>query len=426
MQISITKLPKSTAELTVEISTDEFSSFLDKAAEKISQEKKIPGFRPGKVPFHILVQEIGQMPIWQEAAEIAVRETYSKAVLEKELETVAQPKIEIQKLAPNNPFVYKATAVLLPEVKLADYQKIKVKKNQIKIAEIDIEKTLEDLQKGQARETLVDRASRQGDKLIIDLEIFQNKVPLKNGKTKNFSLVIGQDWLTPGLSENLAGLKKDEEKEFELKIPEKHFDKNLAGRRVDFKVKVNSVYEIDLPEIDDKFAQNLGNFKTLADLKEQLKKNLEKEAAVEEGERLEQEILKNLVEKSEFEEMPEILIDHEKEKMLIELEATLTRQNLKFEDYLSHIKKTRDQLKEEFTPGARERIKTALVLRAIAKKEKMRVPDSDVEKEQNMTLELYKDKPEVQEKVRSEAYKNYLKNVLTTRRVIDYLKNLCV
>jgi trigger factor len=422
MDIKITEQPKSTVELIIKVSVNEFKPYLNKAAEKISQEQKIPGFRPGKVPYDILKQRVGEMTIWQEAAEIAISHTFWQAVQEKKLETIGPPKIAIQKLAPNNPLVYKATVALLPKVKLADYKKLKVKRREVKVKDEEVTKTLKDLQKMHAKETLVDRTIGQGDKAVIDLTLSQDKVPLENGKTKNFSVTVGQDWLVPGFSKNLVGLKKDETKKFQLKFPEKHFDKKLAGKLIDFEVKVNSIYEVSLPEMNDELAQSLGNLKTLEDLQAQIRKNLEDQAKMKEDQRFELEILEKLIQISNFEEIPDVLLENEKEKMLMELETSITGQNLKFEDYLSHIKKTKEQLKKEFAPKAEKRVKTALAIRQIAQQEDIKIDNKTVNQEIEKSLETYKDKPDVQKKVRSEAYQNYLRNILATRKVIEYLK----
>lgn len=422
MDIKVTRQPKSANELVIEVPVNELKPYLDRAAEKISQEQKIPGFRPGKVPYDVLKQRVGEMTIWQEAAEIAISHTFWQAVQEKKLETIGPPKIAIQKLAPNNPLVYKATVALLPKVKLADYKKLKVKRREVKVKDEEVTKTLKDLRKMHARETLVDRTIGQGDKAVIDLTLSQDKVPLENGKTKNFSITVGQDRLIPGFSKNLVGLKKDETKKFQLKFPEKHFDKKLAGKLIDFEVKVNSVYEVSLPEMNDKLAQSLGSFKTLEDLQAQIRKNLEDQAKMKEDQRFELEILEKLIQTSNFEEIPDVLLENEKEKMLMELEASITGQNLKFEDYLSHIKKTKEELKKEFTPKAEKRVKTALAIRQIAQQENIKIDDKIVNQEIEKSLETYKDKPDVQKKVRSEAYQNYLRNVLATRKVIEYLK----
>ena len=422
MDIKVTRQPKSANELVIEVPVNELKPYLDRAAEKISQEQKIPGFRPGKVPYDVLKQRVGEMTIWQEAAEIAISHTFWQAVQAKKLETIGPPKIAIQKLAPNNPLVYKATVALLPEVKLADYKKLKVKRREVKVKDEEVTKTLKDLRKMHARETLVDRTIGQGDKAVIDLTLSQDKVPLENGKAKNFSITVGQDRLIPGFSKNLVGLKKDETKKFQLKFPEKHFDKKLAGKLIDFEVKVNSVYEVSLPEMNDKLAQSLGSFKTLEDLQAQIRKNLEDQAKMKEDQRFELEILEKLIQTSNFEEIPDVLLENEKEKMLMELEASITGQNLKFEDYLSHIKKTKEELKKEFTPKAEKRVKTALAIRQIAQQENIKIDDKTVNQEIEKSLETYKDKPDVQKKVRSEAYQNYLRNVLATRKVIEYLK----
>ena len=421
MNIDVKKLPKNLIEIIAELRPEEMEPFNNEALAELARNIQVPGFRPGKAPLEMVRPQIDEIKILEKAAELAVNKKYPEILVKENLNPAGPPKVDVQKLAPGNPLVFKLTIPLVPKVTLGNWKKIKVKRKKIEPDQKEIEKTLETLQESRRKEHLVNRPAKSGDRVDIDMNLSLDKVPLENGQVKNLTVILGKDYYVPGLSSNLEGLKKGREKEFSLHFPETHYDKKLAGRKVDFKVKINEVYQIDLPPLDDKFAKNLG-FENLVNLKDHLKKSLEAQAKNKEEERVEIEILKELVARSHFEEIPDILVSHELDKMLAELAQNLEAQNLKFEDYLISIKKTEEDLRKGLVSQAEERIKTALVIREIAREEKIEVQEEEVKSQLDKISELYKDKKEILEKFTSEAGQSYLKNMLINRKVVELLK----
>ena len=422
IDIKVKRLPQNLLELIIELNPNEFDTFLKRAEEEFSLRTSIPGFRPGKVPLEILRREIGETKIYEKAIQMAIEETYWQVVKEKKLEPISLPKIEILKFAKGNPFIYKVLVSLLPQVKIGDLKKIRVERKKIEIKEKEVEKLLSELRISRRKEILVERPAQKGDRLEIDLEMFFNKVPLEGGRRENVSYLLGESYYIPGLEKNLIGAKKGEIKEFSLDYPENFYDQKLAGKNIDFKIKINSIYQIELPPLDDSFAQSLGNFKNLTELKKQLKSNLEKERQIKEEERLELEILEKSIELSIFEEIPEILLIEEKEKMLSELERSLEIANLKLDDYLLHLKKTKDDLKKEFTPQAEKRVKTVLMIRKIVKEHNLSIEEGKLNQEINRLINYYKYDTEIQRNIRTDEFRNYLRNVILNRKAIDWLK----
>ena len=426
MKTEVKKIERGQAELTVELTVEEYQPFLEQAAKKISENLKIPGFRPGKAGFSIIKQKVGEAEIWQEALEPAVQKTFVKALDEQKLITVGSPNIDVVKLAPENPVIYKATVSLLPEVELGDYSKIEIKSKPVEVKNEEVKKALTNLQKMRAKESLVDREAKKGDKIDFDFETFMDKVPIENGKNEKFQLVIGEGNFIPGFEDNLIGLKKDETKEFELEFPKNYHQKNLAGRLADFKVKVNSVYQMELPELNDEFAKNLGPFKSVQELEDKIKENISQDAKLKEDHRLEEEMLDKLIEQSKFSDIPDILVDSEAKKMVHELEHNLADQGLNFDDYLSHIKKTREELLLDFTPQAIKRIKSALIIRQVGEQEKIKPTEKDIDIEVEKSKAMYQNNPEIEKQLNDLAYRGYLRNILTSQKVIAHLKSKMV
>jgi len=273
------------------------------------------------------------------------------------------------------------------------------------------------------QEKTVLRAAQKGDKVKIDLDLFHDKVPLENGQIKDMEIILGDSKeYFPGLNKQILGRKKGEIAEFSAPYPSSHPDKKVAGKKIDFRAKIKEIYQIDLPEIDDQFAQSIGQFKNLEELKKQIKKNLEEKENLKENQRQEIEIVQKLIAQTKFEEIPESLIEHEAEKMVAELKASIEQSSGNFEDYLQSIKSDVKALREKFIPKAEERVKSALCIREIAKKEKIEITPEELTTEIKKISDLYKNQEELIKNLKTESGQNYLRNLLTNRKVLDILK----
>lgn len=416
-------------EFTIEMTVDELKPYLQSATEEISSHRKIEGFRPGKAPYEIVAREVGEMFVYQTAASFAADATVAKVLLDEKVEIVDRPKIEVQKLAPGNPFIFKATVALVPAITLCDYDKVKVKPMpEIKIEEKEIDRVMTDLQKMRAKESLADKAAEKGDKVELDFDTFVDNVAIEHGHAKKHALIIGEERMIPGFEEQLIGLKADESKEFELEFPKKYHEKSLAGKKATFKVKVTAVFKIELPKMDNEFAIGLG-FKEFADLKKHVEANLRHEKEHKEEQRVELDLINELIEKSTFGEIPEVLINEETHKMFHELEDNVSREGLKFEDYLKHIKKTEGDLRIDFVPDAIKRVKTGLLIRHVAKVENIHADANEIDAEIERTLASYKFHPayegklaELEKNMRSENARYYFGNMVANRKTLEFLK----
>lgn len=425
MQITSQNLPKAQIEFKVELNQEELKPYLEQAAIQLSQNSSIPGFRPGKAPFELAVKHFGEMRIYEEAAERAVPKILSQLIQERKIEIAGQPRIDMEKLAPGNPFVFKATFSLMPKVEAIDWLKLKFKRQIKTTAPAEVDKVIEKAAKTRASEAAVNRPTEKSDKIVIDMDIRQNKVPVEGGQAKDHAVYLDEKYYIPGLPEQLLGLKKDEVKEFSLVFPETHYQKHLAGKTADFKITVKDVFERQLPALDDAFAQGLGQ-KSLADLRQLIESNLKTEAEQKEEQRLEIEILETLVKKSTFDEIPEILINSEKQKMFEELKQNLEGMGIALEDYLKNLKKTEEELGRDFEKGAIERVKSALLIREIAKREKISCSEEELKQETARVRESYKDNSKIDERLQDPAVRDYMAGMLVNRKVVRMLKEKVV
>ncbi len=428
MQSEVKTLDKSQIEIKIELTAEEIQPQLEKAAMKLSEETKIEGFRPGKAPYDIVRSKLGDGAILEQAIDNIVLDAYYAVLKDKEILTIGQPKIDIEKAAVGNEFKFKAVVAVLPKVTLGDYKSIKLARKSIEVKNEQVEQVIADIQKMRATETAVEREAKEGDKLEIDFKVYLDKVPIEHGDQKKYPIVIGEKKFIPGFEDQLVGMKKGETKEFDLKFPEEYFQKKLAGKLCRFKVTCNEIFEVKLPEMNDEFAKNISQeqFKTLGEMKESIKKNIEQEEKNKQEQRLEIEMLDKIVEMSQFEPLPDILLEAEVKKMVSELEASISQQGFKYEDYLKSIRKTPEELATEMKPQAEKRVKTAIVCREIFQSEKMTVTDDEVEKEISQMLKAYPNNPEVKKQLQAETYREYLKHMLGNRKVIEFLKKTII
>ncbi len=436
MKVTKKDLGKSQIELTVELSLDEFKPYILKGAEKVSRDVKIEGFRPGKAPYDVLKAKIGEMTILEEAARIAINKTITE-VIDKHVESqpVGQPKIDIIKLAPDNPLEYKVVLATLPEVKLGEYKDLKIKEDKADAEDKEVEKLINDLREMRVQEKITLGEVKNGDKVIVDMQMFLDNVPIEGGQNKDTGVIIGKDYIVKGFDKQLLGTRKGDTREFKLPYPGDFHQKNLAGKLVDFKVTIKEVYTRELPALDDAFAKNFGA-KDAEDLKVNVKKTIKAQAEQEVKQKTELKMLERIVDKSRFGDIPELLVNHETQSMLVELENSVVAQGGGFDDYLAHISKTREQLTLDILPDAIKRVKTSLLIREIAKQEKINVTDEEVDKQveeierhyKNVSASSQQEKEQISqakemlEQIKTPDYRNYVLNTLASRKVIDKLR----
>ncbi len=420
MQITKNDLGKNQIELLIELTAEEVAPHLKTAANKLSQTSQIPGFRPGKAPYETIKNRFGEMAILQHALDDIISQSFFEAVTQEKLVTVGQPNINVEKIAPGNPLVYKAKVSLLPKITLGNWKELKVAKEEVKVETEDIDKTLKQLQELNASETPVDRPAQNNDKVELDFEALIDKVVIEGGKNYKYPVILGEQRMIPGFEEQIIGLKNGDTKEFELKFPEKYFQQNLAGKLTTFKVKVIQVYERSLPELNDELAKKLA-LDDLATLKKQIKENIEQDKTKKAQQKTENEAIKAIIAQTQVEDIPEVLIDNEIHKMIHELEGDLERQGLDMVGYLKSINKTHDDLHHDFETPALERIKAALILRQIALTEKIDIKAEEVEAEITKEEAMYKNYPEALANIRKPQYRDYLHNALVNQKVIKFI-----
>lgn len=421
MSHTLKTLEKSEAELTITVPPEDYKKEMDKAAIRLSERAAIKGFRPGKAPYDEVKTQLGEAKILEEALQDIIQKHYYEAIKAEDLKPIGMPEISMEKIAPANDVVFRARIALLPSIKLSDISKIKSTIKPAVIGDKEIDKVITDIRKMQIKETVKDNVATKEDKLVVDLDMFIDKVAIEGGQAKDHQIYLNEDHYVPGLSEKLIGLKKDDEKEFPLSFPKDHYQKNLAGKNVDVTVKVKEVFALDMPEITDEIAKTLGQ-PNIAGLRKLLKENLTKEAARKDSQKIEAEILEQLIKNSTFGDLPEVLKKSEKNKMFHELKHDLEQRSIEIEQYLKDIKKTEEQIFDDFENGAVDRVKAALISRQIAEDFNITVSKEDMDTELGLIRATYKDDPKVEENLKRNDVLETIAGAVQNRKVMVLLR----
>ena len=434
MNHALTKLPKSEIEIEVTLPFPEFEPHVKRAAVLMSEEREIEGFRKGKAPYDAIKKKFGEAAIYERAAEHAVRKTYPDIIENfgatppqemKEFLPIGSPEVTITKLAPGNELIYKVKLAIMPHAELPDYdaiaKRINADKKEVTVNEEEIENTIQWIRESRIVPISVDRAATTGDGVEIDFEIRHDGVKWENGESKNHPLVIGKAKFMPGFEDNLIGMKAGEEKNFSLALPQDWTDKALAGKMIDAHVVMKSVKERNIPELNDEFVKQLGKFESVQAFKQNIGAGLLQEKKEKDQQRRRTLVIEAIAKEIKT-DVPEILVERELEKMFDELKSGIEQMGMKFEDYLLHIKKTVDDLKQEWREESEKRVRVGLALREIAKQQNINPSLQEIETRSNQYLKQYDSPETAQKQIDPERLREYTKGMLRNEKVFEFLE----
>lgn len=414
--------------ITVTVPKEKVAEAMQEAAKHISEVVNIPGFRPGAAPYEVVKQKVGEMKILEEAAEDLIRSSLASALIDEDLDMIGSPHFSMDVMIPGEDLIYTAEIALMPKVKkLADYAKLRVEKRSTEPSAETINEARADLARMQIKETraLAGHALQKGDKAVINLTMKKDGVVLEGGESQNHGVYTQEPYYIEGFIDQILGLAEGAEKTFNLKFPADHYQKHLAGSDVDFTVRLNEIFTLETPAIDDEFAKRLG-LEDAAMLETKLKENLALENVVNEKRRQERECLDLLASKSEFDNIPDLLANQEVERMLQELEHSLGEQNMELEPYLKSIGKGMAEVRMDFMPTAITRVKVALLVREIGKKENITVEAAAVDAELDKIAENLGENKEYRERVYEPDYREFVENQLRNRAIVDHIMSVMV
>jgi len=376
MKANIEELSPVKIRIHVELPPDEVDRKVDDLFRDLGRKAKVPGFRPGKIPRKILVARFGR-EVADDAAQTLINETFYKALEEHQVFPLGYPLLEKEPLKQGHAFKYSAQVEVKPRITLSDYRGLEVEKEKCSVSEKDVEDQLSQIRKAHGKLIALesDRPVQKEDYVLIDYEAFEDGEPLEGVKAQNFMVRVGSNDFHPVFEEKLIGLAKNDETEIRVQFDKDHYHAKLAGRTVDFNVKVVDIKVLLLPSLDDAFARDLGaEFKGLDDLRQRLRETITKEREQRIDRAMKQKLVQKVAERIDV-PLPEILVDSEVDVALQSLEQNLMRSGSSIEKAGLSTQK----LRQEFRPNAEKRVKEMLILDEIARQNGLTVTEEDLQ-----------------------------------------------
>ncbi|HSX08427.1 MAG TPA: trigger factor [Candidatus Saccharimonadales bacterium] len=429
MQVSKKNLSDTKVQLTISAEADELRQAKDAALAALSTNVKVQGFREGKAPLNLVEKQLGTEALQTEFLERAINHLYIQGATKHELRPIAQPQVKITKFVPYDTLEFEAEVEVLGDVKLPDYTKLKIAKKEVKVTEKDVEEVLDQLRKREAEKKEVACAAKTGDEVWIDFEGTDAKTgePVNGADGKDYPLLLGSNTFIPGFEDNLVGIKAGEEKTFTIKFPKDYGVKALQSKDVTFKVTAKKVEETTEAKLDDAFAAKVGPFKTVAELREDIKKQLKTEQELQADREFADDIIAAIAKDTKV-SIPELLLDEQVERMEADERQNLAYRGQTWQEHLAAEGVTEEEHRKKLRTDAEVRVKAGIIMSEIADQANIQATPEETKARVELLKAQYPDaamqaeldKPEtareIASRIRSEKTLDHVKNAVLSKK----------
>lgn len=423
MQVSVEQLDPCKIGLTVEIETEKVAKAVNEVYREYSKVTKIPGFRPGKAPRSIVERYVSEESVRQRAAEVLVPKAYSEAIKENDIHPYSDPDVEMVQFEQDKPLIFKAEIPLAPKVELGEYKGIEVERPKNEVSDADVEAQIKRLQAGRATsEKVEDRGIETGDLVVVDIASALEGEEM--GASRRSLIDVGTN--PPSFDESILGMKQGERKVFDVEYPADFSDEELAGKKMQFDASIDSIRARIVPDLDDEFAKNIGGFETMDELRADVRTRMT--AAVEEqaDAEVEAKIVNEIISRSQV-FFPEVMIEHDLEHEIEDIQERLKRQGLTPDLYLKQLGKTQEEFLDDLRQRASVRLRSGLVLGEIIDKEGIDVTGAEVEAEiDRLAAESNVTREAAETYLDTRGGRKSLGNSMLNRRVMEFVKSVSV
>lgn len=421
MESSLKKIEQNKYELSVEVGHDDLKRYIQIAEDKIAKEIKIDGFRQGKAPSDRVRKEVGDGSILEEGLNIALQDSLAKTLDKEGLEVLKVSDLEVKENSASK-LLYTVQLLLFPSIAIGNLGGLKVKKIRTSVDKKEIHEAIELIRISRSKFIPKNKSVEKGDRVEVDFEVTLDGLPIEGGVSKNHPIVAGDNKFIPGFEDQILGMKEGEEKKFSLTAPKDYFHKAIAGRELDFKVKIASVQEIQKPDLTDEFTKSLGQFGSVYELERNVSEGILEEKKNKEQQRLRIEILSGILAKSRI-DLPDDMINERLNEMVINFDNDLHVKGMELSLYLTHLNKTEDDLRKDWRSEAEKQIAFSLILKKIAKDNNIKPTPDELEGTTNNLIQAMISRGEVSpENISLENIKEAALAELTNEKVFEFLE----
>ena len=425
MSLAVEKLDGSMAKLTITVPAEEFTKAITSAYNKQKSKFSVPGFRKGKVPQAFIEKMYGAAIFYEDAANQLINEYYPKELENCEEEITSNPEIDVTQIEKGKDFIFTATVAVQPEIKSGDYKGVEIEKIDTTVTDEDVmAEILKDQKENGRKIDVTDRAAQMDDEVTINFEGFVDDVAFEGGKGENYKLTLGSHSFIDTFEDQIVGKNIGDKFDVNVTFPEEYHVEDLKGKPAVFKVELLAISTLELPELDDEFASDVSSFETFAEYKEDKKKTLEVKKEEQAKREKQSKVVEKIAEAAEV-EIPEAMIKYNQERIMNEMSQRMMYQGLQMEQYLQLMGTTKEEFLERVKPDAIARIKTSLVLEAVAAAENIVASDDDVDAEIQDMATQYQMKPEELKDMIGAPELENIKKDIASRKALEFLGENC-
>ena len=425
MSLAVEKLDGSMAKLTITVPAEEFTKAITSAYNKQKSKFSVPGFRKGKVPQAFIEKMYGAAIFYEDAANQLINEYYPKELENCEEEITSNPEIDVTQIEKGKDFIFIATVAVKPEIKIGDYKGVEIEKIDTTVTDEDVmAEILKDQKENGRKIDVTDRAAQMDDEVTINFEGFVDDVAFEGGKGENYKLTLGSHSFIDTFEDQIVGKNIGDKFDVNVTFPEEYHVDDLKGKPAVFKVELLAISALELPELDDEFASDVSSFETFAEYKEDKKKTLEVKKEEQAKREKQSKVVEKIAEAAEV-EIPEAMIKYNQERIMNEMSQRMMYQGLQMEQYLQLMGTTKEEFLERVKPDAIARIKTSLVLEAVAAAENIVASDDDVDAEIQDMAAQYQMKPEELKDMIGAPELENIKKDIASRKALEFLGENC-
>lgn len=425
MKTSVKNISDTKVELTITLDAEDLAIAEQVATTKLARNVKVPGFRKGKTPVSVAAKNIDPNALQEQTIDNAISKAVAEAFVESKLQALDRPVVEIKKFVPGETLEFTAETEVLPKIKLGDYKKLKATIEKAVVGTKEVDEIVERIRHGISEKTEVKRAAKMGDETVIDFVGKKGGVAFEGGTGNDYGLTLGSGQFIPGFEEGIVGHKPGETFDLKLTFPDDYNNADLKGAKVTFTTTLKSIKEVTLPEIDDVFAAKAGPFKTVAELKSDIKRELTTQKENEAREKLKEDLISQLVAASNV-PAPEILIADQAKSIEQDFTNNLMYQGLSLDQYIDNkgFESKQAWLDTEVREVAEKRVKSGLVLAELSKVEKIEATVIELDAKVDSYKQQYANNAEALKQFEQPEVRRDIANRLLTEKTVDRLVEL--